>query len=677
MSREQQKAATKKALKMTREGATLENKATGGTEHISSRDAEPVLSKPQQDAAFVQPEQLLKPTLPLSHGGKQDTGTAERVIDRVDTEKNRHKQKQAVKKANEQIWQRSGQSSRLEFTDAERIDPALAKPIRKSDKAADKLDKARDRIPKQKRITAARSFDAATGKSKMRLQFEETGQKSPGKIKQKPAFLDRPMREAGVAVHSEVHKVEHENTGVEGAHKTEQLGERAGGYATRKVKQGYRSQKMKPYRAAAKAEQKAAKANVNALYQRELRNNPQLAASNPLSKAWQKRKIRRDYAKEVRKGTVKGARKTATTAKKTAEKATKTVRKMGAFAVRHWKGILIAVAALLIFILLFAGLSSCGAMLGGGFNSIIGTSYTAEDETIVAVDADYTALETALREQIANVERDYPSYDEYRYYVDEIGHDPFELASYLTAKFYAYTREEVQAELNALFSRQYNLTIREVVEVRYRTETRTDSEGNSYTVQVPYNYYILNVTLTNRSLGTAAYEDMTDEQREMYDIYNETQGNKPYLFEDNPYVNRGEYTDYDIPPEALTDERFAAMITEAEKYLGYPYVWGGSSPSTSFDCSGFVCWVINQSGVGNVGRTTATGLMNHCAIIPPGEAQPGDLIFFHSTYDTPGASHVGIYVGNGMMIHCGNPISYASVNSSYWQSHFLAYGRLP
>lgn len=619
--------------KMTREGAIHENKATGETERISNRDTTPDFSKPEE-ATLIQPEQLLKPPLPLSPVAEnEDTGVAERVIGHVDTEHSRHKYKKRLRKEQDKIRQR-GENSRLQFSDEERADPALDRYIRKSDKVADRLNTARANIPKQHKPVIKRTFDEPTGKSKVRLQFEQTNKKPSGKLKGN-AF-DRPMREANNAVHSEIHKVESENAGVEGAHKAEELAERAGGYAARKLKQGYRSHKMKPYRAAAKAEEKATKANVNALYQRHLRDNPQFANANPLSKAWQKRKIRRDYAKSLRNGTGRGIKGAAATAKKTAENVTQMAQKTTAFVARNWKPILIVIASLLLIMLLFSGLSSCGTMLGGGVNSIIGTSYTAEDEDIIAVDGDYTALEVGLRGEINNIESDYPGYDEYRYFVDEIGHDPYELASYLTAKYNSYTREQVQAELNTLFSQQYTLTIVEEIEVRTRTETKTrevtDPDTGEITIEeyeeeVEYNYYILNVTLKNKSLGSIAAANLTQEQKEMYDVYMETQGNKPYLFEGNPYV-RGEYTDYDIPPEALNDARFAAMIAEAEKYLGYPYVWGGSSPSTSFDCSGFVCWVINQSGVGSVGRTTATGLFNHCAAIPPGEAQPGDLIFF-------------------------------------------------
>lgn len=340
---------------------------------------------------------------------------------------------------------------------------------------------------------------------------------------------------------------------------------------------------------------------------------------------------------------------------------------------KHWKLILLILAFLLLFALLSAGLTSCSAMFEGGLTSIIGTSYTAEDEAIREVEADYKALESELREEIKNIETDYPDYDEYQYHLDEIRHNPFELASYLTAKLHDYTRAEAQAEIQALFEKQYTLTLREEVQTRYRTETTTE--------EVPYDYYILHVTLTNKNISTLAGELLTPQQKEMFDIYMETKGNKPDVFGENIYAETPggrQYTDYEIPPDALSDERFAAMIAEAEKYLGYPYVWGGSSPSTSFDCSGFVCWVINQSDVGNVGRTTAQGIFNYTTPIAPSEAKPGDIIFFTGTYDSRSAvSHVGIYVGNGMMIHCGNPISYASVNTPYWQQHFYAYGRLP
>ncbi len=409
---------------MTRDGAVNENKATGTTERISERDAAPVFTKPQEEAP-PQPEQPLKPPLPLSQdGGKPDTGIAERVIGRADTEHKRRRYKKQIRKANAETRQR-GQPQRLEFTDAERADPALDKYIRKSDTAADRLERARANIPKQHRAKIERVFDEPSGtgapakpvswgeKSKARLRFEETDKKPVGKLKGNP--LDRPMREAGAAVHGEIHKVEGENAGVEGAHKAEELGERAGGYAIRKVKERRRNQQLKPYRAAAKAEKQAFKANVNAQYHRALRDNPQLANANPLSKMLQKRKIRKDYAKAVRKGTAQGARTAAATAKKTAQKATETAQKTAAFIMRHRKVIIIIAAALGLLMFMFTALSSCGAMFGGGMNAVIATSYTAEDTEFCEAETLYTELEARLQERINNIESEYGGYDEYRY----------------------------------------------------------------------------------------------------------------------------------------------------------------------------------------------------------------------------------------------------------------------
>ena len=352
---------------------------------------------------------------------------------------------------------------------------------------------------------------------------------------------------------------------------------------------------------------------------------------------------------------------------------------------------------LLMILMISATLSSCSVFMPGGQGTVITTTYTAENKDITDVNDDYKALEADLQAEIDNIERTHYGYDEYNYFLDEIGHDPYQLASFLTVKFENYTREEVQGTLLNLFEEQYSFTLEEVVETRYRTETRTDTVlevwtdpvtgevheaeyEEEYEVEVPYEYYILNITLKNNNLGRVITEHggMDMNQSERYSILLMTKGNKKELFANDPYIAYNEeYLDYDIPGAALTDVRFARMIREAEKYLGYPYVWGGSSPSTSFDCSGFVSWVINHCGNGwNVGRLTANGLMSVCSIIPKSSAKPGDLIFFRGTYNTTGASHVGIYVGNGMMIHCGNPISYASVNSAYWKQHFYCYGRL-
>ena len=657
------KAKAKRTQKMTRDGVVETNQATGEQTRKSQRETE-------------------------DFSGDTAENMTGKALNRAATERQRHKAKKRRRKANkaaQKAQEATGkQTTRLQFKEEERTDPELAKYVKKSEKAADRLEAAREKIPKQKRIKAAREFDEATGRAKTRLYFEKTDKPPNGKLHHNPA--DRPMREIKNYVHGKVGEVEKDNSGVEGAHKSEKAAERAGGYAARKLKEGYRSHKLKPYREAANAEAASRKADTNYLYHKTLKENPELA-SNPLSRFHQKQQIKRQYAKDLRAAQKAGktAGKTAGAAKNTrkaAQKTGKATKKTTDFIARHWKGILTVGVFLLLIVMIFTGLSSCAAIIQGGVSSIVGTSYTAEDEAIRQVEADYKELERGLREEIADIETDYPDYDEYQYHLDEIGHNPFALASYLTAKLYDYIREEARAEIQALFEKQYTLTLREEIQTRYRTETTTDPEtGETTTKEIPYDYYILHVTLTNKNIEALAGELLTPEQKEMFDIYMETKGNKPDVFGDDYATGTpgsGEYTDYEIPPEALSDERFAAMIAEAEKYLGYPYVWGGSSPSTSFDCSGFVCWVINQSGVGSVGRTTAQGIFNYTTPIAPSEAKPGDIIFFTGTYDSGSAvSHVGIYAGNGMMIHCGNPISYTSVNTPYWQSHFYAYGRLP
>ena len=658
------KAKAKRTQKMTRDGVVETNQATGEQTRKSQRETD-------------------------DFSGDATENMTGKALNRAATERQRHKAKKRRRKAKKDAKQAAKaaaqpQASRLQFKEEERTDPELAKYVKKSEKAADRLEAAREKIPKQKRIKAARKFDEKTGRAKTRLYFEKTDKPPNGKLHHNPA--DRPVREIKNYVHGKVGEVEKDNSGVEGAHKSEKAAERAGRYARRKLKEGYRSHKLKPYRAAAKAEAASQKADTNYLYHKTLKENPELAG-NPLSRFHQKQQIKRQYAKDLRAAQKAGktAGKTAGAAKNTrkaAGKAGEATKKTTDFIARHWKGILTVGVFLLLIVMIFTGLSSCAAIIQGGVSSIVGTSYTAEDEAIRQVEADYKELESGLREEIADIETDYPDYDEYQYHLDEIGHNPFALASYLTAKLYDYTREEAQAEIQALFEKQYTLSLREEIQTRYRTENTTDPEtGETTTEEVPYDYYILHVTLTNKNIETLAGELLTPEQKEMFGVYMETKGNKPDVFGDDYATGTpgsGEYTDYEIPPEALSDERFAAMIAEAEKYLGYPYVWGGSSPSTSFDCSGFVCWVINQSGVGSVGRTTAQGIFNHTTPIAPSEAKPGDIIFFTGTYDSGSAvSHVGIYAGNGMMIHCGNPISYTSVNTPYWQSHFYSYGRLP
>ena len=678
--------------KMSRDGLIEVNETAGTAELVSGREQDADFSKQPEQAAQEAAQQLPHPsggaaarphTPELSP--KRDDAAAERVLEHIDAAHNRAASKKAIKRAQREAAAKT-KTSRLQFTEEERATPELQKAIRKSERAADRLEEARAAIPKKKVLTKERIFDEAAGKGKTRLRFEEKEKPIPGG-RQQHNPLSRPVQEIGVFVHNKIHSVEKDNSGVEGAHKSEELAERGIRAGARQVRKSRRSRKLKPYRAAAKAEKAAFKANADFQYQKALHDNPQLAASNPVSRFWQKQQIKRQYAKAVRTGGAKSARKAAENTRKAAKKTAEATKKTVAFVGRHWKAFLIAGCALLLFIMISAGISSCSSLFSGGITSVISTSYVSEDADMLGAEADYAALEAELQSRIDNIERDHPGYDEYRYDLDDIEHDPYVLTSILTALHLEYTRAEVQSTLAMLFERQYTLTLTEETEVRYRTERRTgtytDAEGNTqtytYTVEVPYNYYILNVKLENFNLSHLPVYIMTEEQLSMYAVYMSTLGNRPDLFPHSAYPNAStlrEPTYYEIPPEALEDETFAAIIAEAEKYLGYPYIWGGSNPNTSFDCSGYVSWVINHSGW-NVGRLGAQGLCNICTPVTGAQARPGDLIFFKGTYDTPGVSHVGIYVGNGMMIHCGNPISYANVNTTYWKNHFYAYGRLP
>ena len=678
--------------KMSRDGLIEVNETAGTADLVSGREQDADFSKKPEQAAQEAVQQLPHPsggaaarphTPELSP--KRDDAAAERVLEHIDAAHTRAASKKAIKRVQREATAKT-KTSRLQFTEEERATPELQKAIRKSERAADRLDEARAAIPKKKVLTKERTFDEAAGKGKTRLRFEEKEKPIPGG-RQQHNPLSRPVQEVGVFVHNKIHSVEKDNSGVEGAHKSEELAERGIRAGARQMRKSRRSRKLKPYRAAAKAEKAAFKANADFQYQKALHDNPQLAASNPVSRFWQKQQIKRQYAKAVRTGGAKSARKAAENTRKAAKKTAEVTKKTAAFVGRHWKAFLIAGCALLLFIMISAGISSCSSLFSGGITSVISTSYVSEDADMLGAEADYAALEAELQSRIDNIERDHPGYDEYRYDLDNIEHDPYVLTSILTALHLEYTRAEVQSTLAMLFERQYTLTLTEETEVRYRTERRTgsytDADGNTqtytYTVEVPYNYYILNVKLENFNLSHLPVYIMTEEQLSMYAVYMSTLGNRPDLFPHSAYPNAStlrEPTYYEIPPEALEDETFAAIIAEAEKYLGYPYVWGGSNPNTSFDCSGYVSWVINHSGW-NVGRLGAQGLCNICTPVTGTQARPGDLIFFKGTYDTPGVSHVGIYVGNGMMIHCGNPISYANVNTTYWKNHFYAYGRLP
>ena len=665
----QYKARGKITQKMTRDGAIEVNETKGTKKRISKRAREAVLQKtPEQQAA--QDAQAAQPipgnpapdispnAPPLPHApgteAAQDTGTAERVLEHIDGAHTRRASKKAARKAQAEAESRA-HTSRLQFTEEERATPELEKYIKKSDKAADRLDEARGKIPKEKKLVGERTFDEATGKGKTRLRFEEREKpQNYGKAHKNP--LSRPAQEAGIFVHNKVHSVEKDNSGVEGAHKSEELAEKGAKYGARKVKEGYRSHKLKPYRAAAKAEKAAQKANANYLYQKALHDNPQIAASNPFSRYMQKQRIKKQYAKTVKAQGAKSVKNAAENTRKAAKKTAEGTKKAIAFVGRHPAGVCIAIGALLLFIMISSALSSCGAMFSGMINGIVGTSYTSEDADLVAVENNYAALETDLQRRIDNIERDNPGYDEYRYDLDSIGHNPHELASYLTALLQTYTPATAQAEIQRIFELQYTLTLTEEVEIRYRTETSTDPDtGETTTEEVPYEYFILNIKLENKPISELAPGLLTPEQLEMFRVYLETSGNKPLIFGGgSPDGNPSE----DLSGVQLvngTRPGNTAVVDRAKSQVGnvggQPYwSWYGFNSRVEW-CACFVSWCYNQAGKSEPrfaacqsqgvpwfqsrGQWGARGYEN---------IAPGDAIFFD--WDGDGsADHVGLVIG--------------------------------
>ena len=645
---------------MTRDGAIEVNETQQTAQRISQREQDADFQKtPEQQAAQDAAAQLDPtatdaaplPRLPVTPA-KEDAATAERVMEHIGGAQTRKASKKAVRKAQRESAA-GARSSRLQFTDEERSTPELGKYIEKSDRAADRLDAARAAIPKEKKLVRERSFDEATGKGKTRLRFEEHD-KPPG-FKEKHSPLSRPAQEAGIFVHNKVHSVEKDNSGVEGAHKSEEAAEKGLKYGARKVREGYRSHKLKPYRAAAKAERAAEKANVNYLYQKALQDNPQIAASNPASRFMQKQHIKRQYAKAMKKGGAAAAAKTAENTRKAAKKTAEETKKTVSFVARHPVGVIIAVVALLLSVMIFSGLSSCSSIFSGTLNGVLGTSYTSEDSDLVAVENTYAGKEAALQSQIDNIESTYPGYDEYRYDLDDIFHNPHELASYLTALLQSYTPASAQAELQRVFDKQYTLTVTPTVEVRYRTETRTDSEGNSYTVQVPYNYYILNVSLTNTPISSLAPSLLTPEQLDMFRVYLETSGNKPLVF--------GGGSLNGTPSEDLSGVHFingmrhgnTAVVDIAKSQVGnvggYPYwSWYGFNGRVEW-CACFVSWCYNQMGLSEprFAGCTSGGMAWFTSHGQWGDRNytniaPGDAIFFDWN-NSGDADHVGIVIG--------------------------------
>ena len=657
---------------MTRDGLVEVNETEQTAERVSSREQDAdFLKSPEQQAAqdAAQLQGVPSATAPLSSAPelshRPDTATAERVMEHIDAAQTRKASKKAAQKAQRDATVKE-KSSRLQFTEEELSTPELEKYIKKSGKAADRLDAAKAAIPKEKKLVKERTFDEATGKAKTRLRFTE--QEKPingGKAHSNP--LSRPAQEAGIFVHNKIHSVEKDNSGVEGAHKSEELAEKGAKYGARKIREGYRSHKLKPYRAAAKAEKAAKKANVNYLYHKTLHENPQLT-SNPLSLFMQKQQIKRQYAKAAKTGGAATAKKAAENTRKAAKKTAEETKKAVAFVGRHPAGVGIAVAALLLFIMVAAGLSSCGAMFSGMMNGVLGTSYTSEDSDLVATENNYAAKETELQQRIDNIERDNPGYDEYRYDLDNIGHNPHELASYLTALLQSYTPQSAQAELNRVFDKQYTLTLTEEIEVRYRTETRTgtrtvtdpetgetSTETYEYEVEVPYNYYILNVKLTNRPINSFVSELLTAEQLEMYRVYLETSGNKPLIFGGgSPDVSASE----DLSGVQFvngTRPGNTAIVDIAKRQVGnvggQPYwSWYGFNSRVEW-CACFVSWCYGQMGLSEPrfaacqsqgipwftsrGQWGARGYEN---------IAPGDAIFFDWDLDGS-ADHVGLVIG--------------------------------
>lgn len=563
---------------------------------------------------------------------------------------------------------------RLQFSDADLAEPKLEKPIKRVKKAEAKADKAQAKIPKKTVAKKERGFDPATGKVKTQLRFEEVDKKKPPS-KLTHAVQDAPASFVLSQVHREVRQSEDDNVGVEAAHKVEQAVESGG----RLVQSAHRAHQLKPYRAAIRAEKKLEQANLDALQKKAEIDSP---TSNPVSKWQQKQAIKKQYAaakhNQAAQTTAKAAENAAKAAKKAAEKA----EKAGKYVWEHRRGFAIAAAILLMLAFLLNGLSSCSVMMDGVGSGIAASTYPSQDADMLGAEAQYCEMEAELQRYLDTYESTH-DYDEYHFDLDTIEHDPYVLISIITALHQGeWTLDEVQGTLQMLFEKQYILTEEVIVETRYRTETDTwtDADGNTHTetYRVPYDYYICNVKLENFNLSHVPVYIMSQEQLSMYATYMSVLGNREDLFGDSPYVDKyitNPPADYDVNPEYLNDEKFATLITEAEKYLGYPYVWGGSNPDTSFDCSGFVSYVLTNSGLVNTGRLGAQGLYNVCTPVSKANAQPGDLIFFVGTYDTPGVSHVGIYVGDGVMIHCGDPIQYTSINSSYWQQHFYAFGR--
>ena len=730
MPREEFKPKDKVVVRMTREGAVEENLTEGTSEKISKRLEDAQLVKPHEDAVAALPEEEVKRRQP-----RPEELFPEQEAEEVPTEQVQSEYKPGELPVHEaaspipsvadvhrpaqvdvgRVITDTAVSSHLRRTDAVRnvdgeavlskaAETAADQPItdeaipttkkiqrleKKSEKAHERLDAAREKLPTKKVLKKERVFDEETGKGKTRLHFEDEIKLPKGQSKLQ-FEADKSVRKVGdtlaSGIHGKIHEVEQDNSAVEAAHRTEIVAESA----VRHYSHHRQSQANKPFEKVSKLEHEAQVADTKLHYEKTQQEHPEMKKQRTnMNKHYQKQAIKKDYAAARKAGSQTAGTATKTTGKKTREKAADKVKE---FFAKNKKVFLWIGLGVLVLVLLAAGISSCTAMFSSTGSAVIASSYLSEDEAMLGAEAQYVQMEAELQDKLDNFESYYPGYDEYNYDLDDIEHDPYVLISILSALHEAeFTLDEVQSTLQMLFDKQYILTTEEIVEVRYRTETRvgsyttTDPETGAtsthyytYEVEVPYNYYIMNVTLENFNLSHVPVYIMSQDQLSMYATYMSVVGNREDLFPDSSYVDK--YIDnppdeYTVNPSYMSDETFATLITEAEKYLNYPYVWGGSNPDTSFDCSGFVSYVLTNSGLVNTGRLGAQGLYNVCTPVSRANAQPGDLIFFVGTYDTPGVSHVGIYVGDNVMLHCGDPIQYTSISSSYWQSHFYAFGR--
>ena len=732
MSREQLKPKDKVVTRMTRDGAVEENLTEGTSEKISKRLEDAQLVKPHdeenivlQDEATKRRQPIPEDLLPKQDGQTSDTTNTQTNDKTVHDEYLMHEPTPHINTVPEVHHSPSFNSGMViaktaatssarrtqtvEAVDAEAIlgkaaETAAEKPVldeaapttkkiqrleKKSEKAHERLDAAREKLPTKKVLKKERVFDDEKGKAKTRLHFEDEIKLPKGQSKLK-FETEKSVRKVGdtlaASIHGKMYEVEQDNSAVEAAHRTELVAESA----IRHYSHHRQSQANKPFEKVSKLEHEANVADTKLHYEKTQQEHPEMKKQrSDMNKHYQKQNIKKEYAAARKSGSQSAAAATKSTGKKTGEKAAEKIKEFVAKnkSVFIWVGV-----GLMLLVMLTAGISSCSAMLSSSGTSIIASSYLSEDDAMLGAEEQYLQMEAELQDKLDNFESYYPGYDEYNFDLDDIEHDPYVLVSILSALHEAeFTLNEIQGTLQMLFDKQYILTTEEIVEVRYRTETRvgsyTTTDPNTgattvhyytYQVQVPYNYYIINVTLENFNLSHVPVYIMSQDQLSMYATYMSVVGNREDLFPNSEYVDKyitDPPDEYTVNSAYLADETFATLIEEAEKYLNYPYVWGGSNPSTSFDCSGFVSYVLTNSGLVNTGRLGAQGLYNVCTPVSRANAKPGDLIFFTGTYDTPGVSHVGIYVGDGVMLHCGDPIQYSSINTSYWQSHFYSFGR--